>query len=93
MTGFALDPMCDSTTPNNVAKTRIGGMSFLASASTMLAGYVEQEVDESGGLAAVAVQPLIALVSSCAASMFIPEPAWTRLTTFSPSASVDRTSK
>src|SRR5689334_13650371 len=56
MTGLARAPMCDSATPNRIAKTRICRMSFLASASTMLVGTMfSRKSTNPTGLAAVAV--------------------------------------
>ena len=55
-TGLPRAPMCDSATPNRVAKTRICRMSFLASASTMLVGTrLSMKSTKPVGLAAVDV--------------------------------------
>ena len=56
MSGLARAPMCDSATPNRMAKTRICRMSFFASASTMLVGTMfRRKSTNPAGFAAVAV--------------------------------------
>src|SRR6478672_10877716 len=56
ITGLALEPMCDSATPNRIAKTRICRMSFLASASTILVGtMLIRKSTKPTGLAEAAV--------------------------------------